>query len=238
MRKFFAFTLAEVLITLGIIGVVAALTMPVLVQKHRNSVIETSLQKFYSVMNQAVERSEIDNGAREYWFQDFGGADIDDDGNPVAGTSDAQKWFNQYLAPYLQITKQELDSSGRLIVYFSDGSAVKNRFTDSSREWIFYPKNPQKCMDIGDKGVGTCSFVFIYYPAKAPTGNGNEGPAWSYHLNKGFEPYKYGWDGNFSSLYNRCISNSTSIVNRVFCTAIIQYNGWKIPDNYPLRIGY
>lgn len=173
--------MAEVLITLGIIGVVAAMTIPVLVQNHRNSVIETSLQKFYSTINQAILRSEVDNGDRKYWFQDFGGADIDDDGNPVEGTSDAQKWFNQYLAPYLQISKQELDSAGRLIVYFSDGSAVKNRFTDSSREWIFYPKNPQKCMDVGDDGIGECAFLFIYYPVKAPTGNGNEGPDWSYH---------------------------------------------------------
>lgn len=29
------FTLAEVLITLGIIGVVAAMTLPVLIQKHK-----------------------------------------------------------------------------------------------------------------------------------------------------------------------------------------------------------
>lgn len=54
-------------------------------------------------------------------------------------------------------------------------------------------------MDVGDDGIGECAFLFIYYPAKAPTGNGNEGPDWSYHLNKGVEPYKYGWDGNISS---------------------------------------
>lgn len=35
-----AFTLAEVLITLGIIGVVAALTMPALIANHRKTVVE------------------------------------------------------------------------------------------------------------------------------------------------------------------------------------------------------
>ncbi len=69
-----AFTLVEFLITLWIIGVVAALTLPVLIQNHKNSVVETALQKSYSTMNQAIVRSEIDNGAREYWFQDFCGA--------------------------------------------------------------------------------------------------------------------------------------------------------------------
>lgn len=36
-----AFTLAEVLITLGIIGIVAALTIPVLVNQYEKSVITT-----------------------------------------------------------------------------------------------------------------------------------------------------------------------------------------------------
>ena len=48
------FTLAEVLITLGIIGVVAALTLPSLIQKNNNKVVETRLKKFYSTMNQAL----------------------------------------------------------------------------------------------------------------------------------------------------------------------------------------
>lgn len=41
MKKI-AFTLAEVLITLGIIGVVAAMTMPVLISNYRESVIKIS----------------------------------------------------------------------------------------------------------------------------------------------------------------------------------------------------
>ena len=51
----FGFTLAEVLITLGIIGVVAAMTLPVLVQKNNNRVVEVRLMKFYSAINQAVK---------------------------------------------------------------------------------------------------------------------------------------------------------------------------------------
>lgn len=41
-----AFTLAEVLITLGIIGVVAALTLPNLIADYRASVVETRLKNF------------------------------------------------------------------------------------------------------------------------------------------------------------------------------------------------
>lgn len=45
-----AFTLAEVLITLGIIGVVAALTLPSLIHKHKINVLESQFKKAYSVI--------------------------------------------------------------------------------------------------------------------------------------------------------------------------------------------
>ena len=49
-----AFTLAEVLITLGIIGVVAAITMPVIVHKYRTNVLKNQFKKSYSVLSQAL----------------------------------------------------------------------------------------------------------------------------------------------------------------------------------------
>ena len=55
------FTLAEVLITLGIIGVVAAMTMPSLIQHHREKAMVTSLEKFVSTISQAVDLYKADN---------------------------------------------------------------------------------------------------------------------------------------------------------------------------------
>ena len=49
-----AFTLAEVLITLGIIGIVAAMTMPALITKHQQVVAVNKLKKSYSVLQNAV----------------------------------------------------------------------------------------------------------------------------------------------------------------------------------------
>lgn len=40
-----AFTLAEVLITLGIIGIVAAMTFPTLITRNQNKALEASLKK-------------------------------------------------------------------------------------------------------------------------------------------------------------------------------------------------
>lgn len=55
MTKLFGFTLAEVLITLGIIGVVAALTMPVLLGSATSIRFKSQFKKTLSVLNQSVK---------------------------------------------------------------------------------------------------------------------------------------------------------------------------------------
>ena len=54
MTKRFGFTLAEVLITLAIIGVVAALTMPTLINNTSGAQFKTAFKKAMSVLSQAV----------------------------------------------------------------------------------------------------------------------------------------------------------------------------------------
>lgn len=54
MTKRFGFTLAEVLITLGIIGVVAAMTIPTLMNATGSAEFKTGFKKSISAFNQAV----------------------------------------------------------------------------------------------------------------------------------------------------------------------------------------
>lgn len=61
------FTLAEVLITLGIIGTVAALTIPTLIQKNQEAQCITGLTKFYSTISQAHKIAVQDNGTVDTW---------------------------------------------------------------------------------------------------------------------------------------------------------------------------
>lgn len=56
-----AFTLAEVLITLGIIGVVAAMTMPSLIQSYKEKATVTAVKQSYSIFAQALKMVTIDN---------------------------------------------------------------------------------------------------------------------------------------------------------------------------------
>ncbi len=54
-EKKFAFTLAEVLITLAIIGVIAAITIPVSITNSQNEAFRSALKKAISGLNQALE---------------------------------------------------------------------------------------------------------------------------------------------------------------------------------------
>ena len=56
-----AFTLAEILITLGIIGVVAAMTIPNLMHKVRNKVLATQFKKTMADVTQAIGRIKANN---------------------------------------------------------------------------------------------------------------------------------------------------------------------------------
>lgn len=54
-----------------------------------------------------------------------------------------------------------------------------------------------------------------------------------YNLGRGFEPYKYYWNGSRESLEYNCKNSHPE-----YCTALIQINGWKIPDDYPYKVSY
>lgn len=62
-----AFTLAEVLITLGIIGVVAALTIPLLISSYQEQALVTQFQKAYSQLSQAYISVANENGTANTW---------------------------------------------------------------------------------------------------------------------------------------------------------------------------
>ncbi len=65
MRK--AFTLAEILITLGIIGIVAAMTIPALNASIREKQSKTRLKATYTILQQALKLAEANDDAYGAW---------------------------------------------------------------------------------------------------------------------------------------------------------------------------
>ena len=68
-RKALAFTLAEVLVVLGIIGVVSALTLPNLNQNTSEKEKVVKLKKVYSELNDAVGRAVVEYGPVSVWLK-------------------------------------------------------------------------------------------------------------------------------------------------------------------------
>ena len=122
MKK--GFTLEEVLITLGIIGIVAAMTMPALIQKHKKQEASARLKKFYSMMSQAVMQSEIDNGKIDTW--DKTPLEYDENKVGLPNSDDTSVFFKKYLAQYIKYLSADKieDGSGRFRVTLRDGSVM------------------------------------------------------------------------------------------------------------------
>lgn len=65
--KKYAFTLAEVLITLGVIGVVAAMTMPSVINQYKEKENAAKLKKIYSTLSQAYITAISKHESPENW---------------------------------------------------------------------------------------------------------------------------------------------------------------------------
>lgn len=89
MRNF-GFTLAEVLITLGIIGIVAAMTIPSLNSKITKRQVEARTKVAYSTIAQAMKMSEND-----------GNTSVSIQNN---STTSMKEWFNKNLGNSLKVT--------------------------------------------------------------------------------------------------------------------------------------
>ena len=94
-----AFTLAEVLITLIIIGVISALTVPNLVVKYHKKMTAMQVQKAYSELNQVLNRAIAAHGEPSNW--------------DYYGESELSDWVKKYIvivikSPFFKFLQQTL----------------------------------------------------------------------------------------------------------------------------------
>lgn len=84
------FTLAEVFITLVVIGIIVAITIPSLINKTNEQETVVGVKNAYSILSQAVNMAKTENGDLDTWF-------ADNDNNKVG--------FVNKLKPYLSVVK-------------------------------------------------------------------------------------------------------------------------------------
>lgn len=205
------FTLAEVLVTLGIIGIVAAMTIPTIMLKHRKNVAETRLKKFYSSINQALNLSENVNGEKKYWKEQILNA------QQCKNKEDEEClifFFNTYLEPYLKHTEYKYVKGSGLLLYLADGSCIRIKHPF---DYYFYPQASDVNKENAVRGSD-------FFPFQFGRPYGGKACLVKEFLNKGIEPYiDDNWDCTPKGLYGSPYSSAK----------LIQYNGWKIPNDYP-----
>ena len=213
MKKL-AFTLAEVLITLGIIGVVAAMTMPTLITNYQKRATVAKLKRAYSVIKQAYLTSYDQVGDLE--------------SNEIRALG-KESYFKTYWAPYIQATYcNSLSECGYASASddspWSDtpGSTMSSV---TSRSIVFYT-NDGFLYEISFAGKNVYVNVDLNGP-KGPNQYGRDVFIFDIVSDaKGNDLYPSGYnDSDFS--------RSCSRLHRVSCAEKIRRDGWKITKDYP-----
>lgn len=187
-----AFTLAEVLITLGIIGIVAAMTIPSLVQDYREKAQVTRVKKFYSVFSQAYAMALQDNGPFDTWGLSDSVQDIDESGNGIQSEeslANADK-FMQIMSKYLQKAGYEKFHSNiqkeNVGFVLPDGTNIRGMWLQPSKcdssnvnsycgdVYIHVGNKKDNYDENGKKLVNNDVFAFIIQPHRIyPVGTSN-----------------------------------------------------------------
>ena len=87
-----AFTLAEVLITLGVIGVVAALTMPSLIANYQKKVLVNKIKQTYATLNEGIRQIMVNEGCTDMICAGF----MEDVRHPIFNESNRNKIINAF----------------------------------------------------------------------------------------------------------------------------------------------
>jgi len=229
-----AFTLAEVLIILGIIGVVAAITLPILVQNYQKHVTINKLKVAYTTVGNAIEHAVFDYGDAKDWYIPDGSA-----------REKTDYVSENYLIPYLKVVKDcnhsyetncvpvnklpngslhSITADTSRVILLSNGVAI-NVFSGSlggtsneKRIQIYLYINGIKKPNVIGKD--------IFYTELG----GYEG-AYTFNPNK-LMPYGYSNSkdrSNYTTGQNSCNKDS----NGMKCFALIMYDNWEISKDYP-----
>jgi len=205
--KYVAFTLAEILITIGIIGIVAAITLPAVITNYQKQSTATKVKKFYNVINNAINMSIVNHGDVNTWYPERKNNTYDDNVD----------FLKEYILPYIKYDRFEKSStSNAALIYLTNGGLILYNTDNNGTDIKYYINgkieiNPRNQFSFGFNKKDTTNSIFV-------------------------EPYTFLWDGNYETLKTSnqlsfgCRKECT---NCNYCTKLLQLNDWKFPDDYP-----
>ena len=215
MKK--AFTMAEVLITLAIIGIVAALTIPALVSKYKRKVVAVRLQHFAATYRQAKRLVDVNAGGRENLTLEA-----------TESVQRGMEFYEKYLQPVLKTESLEQGECGAM-ASLADGSG-----------FYIYGRAPYGESN-GDNGRIPPYIVFCPYfkDCKAISNAGcrqgcevlTDGRrSFCFYSGAGTTPDNLIENASREVILDRCVRMPG------FCSHLIEFDGWEIKDDYPYKI--
>ena len=229
-----AFTLAEVLITIGVIGVVAAITIPYLVTSYQKRMTVNRLKASYSKLAQALEAASEDYGPVEDWELS------ETDANQTSYKNAITTLVHERIMPYARV----IDDCGqncplrrkikicRLNGYCSWGhrdSAYYTIYLADGSSWEFMIDNDGKTLKI----------IKVYIDI-----NGNGSPntfgkdIFTVMLDDGVRllgsDVKYR-RANLLGNCRQCCSKNAGDYAGDYCGGLIQRDGWPDMSDYPWK---
>ena len=240
-----AFTMAEVLVTLGIIGIVAAMTLPALIGKYQKLVTVNKLKKVYTVLSQLVIKAQEDNGPayfstseeidpdviknffNTYWKPYFNSPTVSrENRNPFNNgqSADSYKAYTNLNNKPLDISIYTTYGAGRVYFTTNDGT---DYFLIMTR-WI------NEYDDDGNMISTTYNYASIQTVyadlngVKPPNIIGKDVFMFIVDFDKSIVRAN-GYDKTTNEINTNCSHSGTG----AYCAAKIMQDGWEIADDYP-----
>jgi len=238
-----AFTLSETLITLGLVGVVAAVTLPTLITNCQKLVSRVRIQKAYAILSQTTYMAEAEHGPVSTWTYSTGNT-----------WETAQEFAETYMTPYLRVMrkceKNSTNPNCTYQIYGLDGKKHDSNISPPGKTYRFYLVDGTFVSvwamnrNISTNTRAHSMQVTIFYDIDGPKGHNKMGHD-VFKLEYIIQSTKPNqeWYGKIYPAYmdtndrNYLLSNRNEMCNKnqdgTACLALIMRDGWKISPDYP-----
>lgn len=237
-KNYNGFTLSEILITLGVIGIIAAMTLPLLIGNYKKKETITKLKKIYTVLSQLVILSQEDNGPANISTKDAVDANTVKNFfeiywqpylNAPTSAKNGESFYqsNGFVYKYLNGNIRDMGvltsyANGRILFQTYDGTiyflwmmvweTIKDDDGNIISQTPKYDSKQTVYVDINGTNnpntFGKDIFIFVI----------------DFDHNN-VKPYGY----NTNNINDHCSKSSSGF----YCAAKIMADGWKIKDDYP-----
>ena len=207
-----------------VIGIIAAITVPIVMANHRKQETSARLKKFYSALSQAVRLAQVDNYdfikdsfAKQYYVYKDNNLDL---------------WWNKYLSS-LPITKHE--NTTYKITSATDEAGI-------TPDYIYSLNDGSLVVFSEYCDEDTCTLLYDVNGEKGPNYKGRD--VFMFHIQQ-YDNSEMGihWVkvcGGSSCFYSA--RRDTDIfwckqgTDLHYCTQLLEKDGWEFKSDYPIRL--